>query len=245
MEKNPVVILCPMDGECDLLISSLTEKEEIKIGGYLFFEGKLGGRPVVVVRCLIGMVNAAVCTTLAVERYSPRAVILQGTSGAHRPEQRLNDLVIAERIVSLTNTTSPAKKPGEGTNPLEWEEFGVQAYSKKEDTINFANAFFCDPTLVALAKQVPYRDGTVWVGTVGCGDIWNREADLISFYHKTRGTDCEAMEGIAVAQVCEAFGVPMIEIRVISNNELHDEVHYSVETACCSQRFVMNFLKLL
>ena len=245
MKNDTIVILCPMDGECDLLLSSLENKTETKLGGYLFAEGKLEHRNVVVVRCLIGMVNAAVCTAYAIERYSPRCVILQGTSGAHRFEQHLNDLVIAERIVSLTNTTSPARKPGEGTNPMEWEEFGVQSYSKKEDAINFANAFYCDKTLVETAKKVPYTAGNVLIGTVGCGDVWNREADLISFYRRTRGTDCEAMEGVAVAQVCEAFGIPMLEIRVISNNELHDEVHYSIDTAQNCQRFVMELLKRL
>lgn len=36
-----------------------------------------------------------------------------------------------------------------------------------------------------------------------------------------RGSDCEEMEGFAAGQVCKAFGVPFIDIRVLSNSELH------------------------
>ncbi len=243
MKNENVVILCPMDCEIQLLLSKLSKIRERHIGGYIIYEGKIRELPVVLIRCLVGCVNAAVCTAYAIEHYSPRCIILQGTSGAHDFSYNINDIIIAEKIVPLSSIISPKRKIGEGTNPFEWEEFGVQSYSKKDDSLNFSNAFFCDKELVNLAKKVPYDKGKVAVGTVGCGDVWNKEADLIEFYHKTKGTDCEAMEGIGVAQICSAFDVPMIEIRVISNNELHENDSFLSETAESCQSFVLDMLK--
>lgn len=243
MKSGRVVVLCPMDCESELLLSQMTEKREKCVGGYRVYEGNIGNTPVAVIRCLMGSVNAAVSTAYAIGQYDPRCVILQGTAGAHDPAYRIGDIVIAEKIVSLTNVITPPRKSGEGTDPFAWESFGVQSYSKKEDSTGFADAFFCDGALVAEAKKVPYQNGRVAVGTVGCGDVWNREADLIAHYHKTKGTDCEAMEGIGVAQTCAAFDVPMLEIRVISNNELHENEPFTEDAAKSCQCFVLAFIE--
>ncbi len=245
MNNDTVAVLCPMDCECDLLVSRLAEKREQRVGGYLFYEGKLNGCSVVVARCLIGTVNAAVCALLAIERYAPRCVILQGTSGAHDPALNRNDIVIADRIVSLVHTVSPRRGEGDGTDPFAWEDFGVQTYFRQDDRIDAVNDFSCDEQLVSLARSVPYADGSVTVGTGACGDVWNREADLILHYHRTKNTACEEMEGIGAAQTCAAFGVPMIEIRVISNNELQENAAFSEDTAQSVQRFVCDYLRIL
>lgn len=242
MKTGTAVVLCPMDCEFEYLASRLSDKREKHICGYIFCEGMLNGLPVVVIRCLMGTVNAAVCASMAIERYSPACVILQGTSGAHDPDLKTNDIVIAKNMISLTNVVSPRRKAGEGTNPFEWEGFGVQAYSKKDDLLDFVNEFHCDERLIELASSVPYPDGNVKIGTVGCGDVWNREADLILFYHRTRGTDCEAMEGVGAAQICAAYDVPMLEIRVISNSELRENERFSIDTAQSCQKFVYDML---
>lgn len=245
MKNNIVVILCPMDSECSSLMSRVENKVTKHIGGYIFCEGRINGVDVVVIRCLIGTVNAAVCTALAIERYMPKCVIIQGTAGAHNPELSQYDIVVGKRAVALMNIVSPRKKAGEGTNPFEWEDFGVQSYSLRDDTIDFLNSFECDRELYDLALTVPYSHGRVTGGVIGCLDAWNRETDLILYYRKEKGTDCEAMEGVAVAQVCAAFDVPMIEIRVISNSELRDDQRFKEDTAVCGQEFIMDFLKKL
>ena len=60
-------------------------------------------------------------------------------------------------------------------------------------------------------------------GVIGSGDIWNREADKILMLNREYGVLCEAMEGIAVYTVANNFKIPVIEIRVISNNEILNE----------------------
>ena len=242
MKSNTAVVLCPMNCEYEYLVSQLEDKTEKQIGGYTFFEGRINRLPVVMIRCLLGAVNAAVCTMLAMQRYEPSCVILQGTAGAHDPTLKINDIVIGDRIVPLVNIISPKRGEGGGTDPFSWECFGVESYSRAADSTAFVQSFSSDEKLAALARTVPYPYGRVIGGTVGCGDVWNRETDLIRHYRKTKGTDCEAMEGIGVAQVCAAFGIPMLEIRVISNNELVENSRFSPEAAVNGQKFVVSLL---
>lgn len=65
----------------------------------------------------------------------------------------------------------------------------------------------------ALAKEsVSARTGT-FVTVSGASGTRQRGAMLSKRYHAL----CENMEGAAVARVCEAYGVPLIEVRAISN----------------------------
>ncbi len=245
MDKCTAVILAPMDCECELLVSMLEEKQEMQLHGYLCYEGTLYGTPVVVVRCLIGTVNVAVCTALMLEKYSPEYVILQGTAGAHDPELKQNDIVIAKNTVPLMRFVSPKRNAGEGSDPFSWSDLGIQAYSAKTDKTAFVHSFRTDETLEKLALSVPYSAGRVISGNIGTCDAWNREHDMILHCRNTKETECEAMEGVAVAQVCGMYGVPMTEIRVISNNELNENERFAKDTALNCQKFVAELVKKL
>lgn len=245
MDKCTAVILAPMDCECELLVSLLEEKRDIPLHGYICYEGILYGTPVVIVRCLIGTVNAAVCTALMIEKYSPEYIILQGTAGAHGPELKRNDIVIAKNTVPLLRFVSPKRKVGDGSDPFSWSDLGIHSYSAKNDKTAYVHSFRTDETLEKLALSVTYNAGRVISGNVGTCDAWNREYDMILHYHNTKETECEAMEGVAVAQVCEMYGVPMTEIRVISNNELVENERFAKDTAINCQKFVAELVKTI
>ena len=54
-------ILGAMDIELQALLADMEEKESEQISGFEFFKGKLAGREVVIAKCGIGKVAAAVC----------------------------------------------------------------------------------------------------------------------------------------------------------------------------------------
>ena len=55
-------------------------------------------------------------------------------------------------------------------------------------------------------------------------------------------TLCEEMEGYAVSKVASTYGVPFINIRVISNNEILGE-SYKREVGKYSQEFTLELVK--
>ena len=96
--------------------------------------------------------------------------------------------------------------------------------------------------IIDAAAAVPYPDGRVIRGTIGAADIWNRELDMIAHLHSTLSSDCEEMEGFAVAQVCAQMGVPCADIRIISNSEWHEDEPFDEGYGQFCQEFCLDLL---
>ena len=104
--------------------------------------------------------------------------------------------------------------------------------------------FDSDPELVALAQNIPYQGGRLVVGSVGSADQFNREIDKLIWAWHLFGIDSEDMESAAVAQVCRAFEVRFVPIRIISDSEYKGGTFYREKGADCA-RFVLSFLERL
>lgn len=236
MQKNPIVIMAAMDVEANFLIEKLENMTYETIHKYEFYEGTIKGYPVVICHCYVGTINASVATYIAIQKYHPIAILSQGTAGAHAKNIHTDDLVIGEKCVNIVSCKTPYKKEGEGSNSLEWKL--LKFIAGEEDRLEYQSA---TKTLIELAKKIPYTDGTVHFGTLGSGDIWNQETDKILWLHEKYGTLCEDMESIAIYTVANDFNIPVLGIRVISNNEILGEP-YIRTTGLKSQEFCYQFI---
>ena len=216
MEKRPILIMTSMKVEAEFLLQKLKNKVCEKVGKYSFYEGTIENYPVVVCHCHIHSVNSAVATYVGIEKYSPIAIISQGTAGAHGKNIHIGDIVIGEKCVNIVCSRTPRKKEGEGSNSLEWD---LVNFIEGED--NRLIYQYGDNHLIELAKKVNYTDGKIHFGTYG--------------------TLCEEMEGIAVYSIANDFEIPVLGIRVISNNEILEEP-YDRNTALKSQEFTYKLI---
>ena len=242
MDSRPIVIIGPMDSESSLLISALENPREEHEGAYSFHIGELYGAPAVVCRCYIGVVNSAAAAALAVSKYRPRCVILQGTAGAHDPSLHQGDIVLGERMVHLGSFYTPHRDRGEGCDPFSWDHHGTEIPSEPEREPRY---LYGDSAIIKAAQSVAYQHGRVVLGTIGAADIWNRELDMIAHLHDSLGTSCEEMEGYGVAQVCSMLGVPMADIRVISNSEWYPDEEFDESVGVLCQEFVLKIIREL
>ena len=130
------------------------------------------------------------------------------------------------------------RKSGEGSHINGWK---LKKYISDDD-LDVSNK--ADKNLINKVKNSSsnYEQGKVVFGTIGSGDIWNREIDRIDYLHKNYGTLCEEMETAGVYNTANSFGVPVIGIRIISNNEILGE-EYKPEVSTDCQEFVENFVK--
>ncbi len=236
MEKRPILIMTSMKVEAEFLLQKLKNKVCEKVGKYSFYEGTIENYPVVVCHCHIHSVNSAVATYVGIEKYFPIAIISQGTAGAHGKNIHIGDIVIGEKCVNIVCSRTPRKKEGEGSNSLEWD---LVNFIEGED--NRLIYQYGDNHLIELAKKVNYTDGKIHFGTIGSGDIWNQETDKILWLNEKYGTLCEEMEGIAVYSIANDFEIPVLGIRVISNNEILEEP-YDRNTALKSQEFTYKLI---
>lgn len=64
-----------------------------------FYTGKFEGKDVVLTRCHIGKVAAAIATTILIDHFKCEKIIFVGTAGALDPKLRIGDFVVAESCV--------------------------------------------------------------------------------------------------------------------------------------------------
>lgn len=195
-----------METEVARLREALADRCETAAGPITVTEGRLAGRPVALVRCGVGKVNAAMCTQLLIDRFSVDAVINTGVAGGLHPSLRVGDLVIATAALQ--------------------HDFDVSA-------LGYARGNLCDsahrdqPTLfeaeprwraefAAVARGL-YGEETVKEGLIVSGDRFIGDPDEKAVLQRTFGGMAAEMEGAAVAQTAAANGVPFLIVRAISD----------------------------
>ena len=81
---NRIGIIGAMEIEVARLKEMMTDVTVTKKASMEFNQGLLNGKPVVVVQCGIGKVNAGICTQILVDDFQVDAVINTGVAGSPR-----------------------------------------------------------------------------------------------------------------------------------------------------------------
>ena len=233
MKDKTILIQGAMDIEVEYLIRNLEKKEKHMIAGYEFYTGYMHTSKVIISKTLVGVVNATTATTIAILTFHPDIVINQGIAGAHKSNIHIGDIIIGENCCNINAFSMPTKEEGCSSNPFEWEpnKRGEEIQNGNETLINIFKIFF----------ESNYEN-TIYTGTLGSGDVFNREYDRIMWLQSQFHHLSEDMESIGTYCVCNQFGIPCIGIRIISNNELTNEKLDKEQTIRLQELF-MNFFK--
>jgi futalosine hydrolase len=167
--------------------------------------GRLGDRRVAYITSGVGIANAAHAATMLIEKFAPPLVVLFGIGGAYPGAGlKIGDLAIAEREV-YADTGVLTK---DGPRGLEYMGFPLLRRGRKA----FYNDFPLEggPALRLPAGRV--KPG-VFLTVSQCTGTLRRAQELRRKYRAV----CENMEGASVAHTCARYGVPVIELRGISN----------------------------
>lgn len=244
--RAPLLVQGAMVSETDALIARLEQPVEERVGNWLFWRGTIDGYPVVVSRTNKGMSNAAAATALAIERYHPVAIINQGTAGGHDPALHVYDIVIGTASLNVGAFRAMFRKAGDGSRPLEWVPLNLllDGSAINQTTPKLPARFEADPALLDLARSVrgSYTRGRVVDGIIGSSDMWIDELDRVAQFHDQFGTAVEEMETASAAQVAAGFGVPLVGIRVLSDN-ITNASTYDPKAGQACQDFVMTVVK--
>jgi len=189
--------------EADIMLKQLTVKESIFIQHKAFCKGFLKGTVhAVVCICGVGKANAAHSVALLIERFKPELICNIGVAGAY-PSSGLSigDIVIAEKEiygdegVMLRDdflTLDKIKLPLLSVNGIEYYNEFPMLVPEKLKGFNHRGNFVTVSTCT---------------GTLKTGQAIEQRFNAV----------CENMEGAAVAHVCALSGIPVTEIRGISN----------------------------
>lgn len=199
---NKIGIIGAMELEVNTLKTQMRVEGRTIRAGMEFFEGTLGQAQVVVVRCGIGKVNAAMCVQILVDLYQVTHVINTGVGGSLNAVLNIGDIVISRDVIHHDMDVRAL-----GYAPGQVPQLDTLAFPGDEELIRLA--------LNSCEEANPGLHTTV--GRIVSGDqfISDREIKnrLIAEFH----ADCTEMEGAAIAHAAYLNGIPFVVIRAISD----------------------------
>ena len=194
-------IIGAMSVEVEALKNSLDGVTVSAISGIEFYSGKLYGKDVVVAKCGIGKVFAAICAQTMILQFGVTHLINTGVGGALSEDLATLDVAIADGVVQHDMDTSPIGDP-----------VGLISGINK---IVLPTSELMRGAAVAAAKELGIKHE---VGIIASGDQFVASAEKKSFIREQfSAISCE-MEGAAIGHVCYVNGVECLIIRCMSDS---------------------------
>lgn len=199
--KADIGIIGAMSIEVDALITKLENRSEETVGSIKFNTGSLFGKKIVVAKCGVGKVFAAICTEAMIIKYSPSLIVNTGVGGALASDLRPTDTVVAESLVQHDMDTSPLGDPKgliSGINKV-WFDTEKRAAD----------------IVLAAAERLGIRART---GRIASGDRFvASKAEKDRIVSEFAADVCE-MEGASVAHTAYVNATPFLVVRAISDS---------------------------
>ena len=183
-------IIGAMDVEVNSIKSELENVEIKNIAAMDFYKGTLAGKEVVVVKCGVGKVNAAICAQILVSVFGVSALVNTGVAGSLN-----NDINICDIVVSTS-----ALEHDMDVTPLGYAKGVIPDMDQSE--------FKADENLIKLA---------IFEGKVVSGDQFIGTHEAKVYLRDTFNGDCAEMEGASIAHTAYLNKTPYVVIRAISD----------------------------
>ncbi|MBE6634725.1 MAG: 5'-methylthioadenosine/adenosylhomocysteine nucleosidase [Ruminococcaceae bacterium] len=203
--RTDIGIIGAMEPEIETLIANLTSHKTSSVGGITFHRGRLGKVRVVIAKCGIGKVFAALCAEAMIIKYAPKLIINTGVGGGIAKGIKVGDVLIADKLVQHDMDTSAIGDPKglvSGINKI---------------------YFDADKKAIALIKEIAdERLFQYHVGTVASGDLFVSDAATKERIREEFSASVCEMEGAAIAHVCYVNNTPCTVIRAVSDSADED-----------------------
>jgi len=234
-------LICAIPQELAHLRTTLADARSTEAAHTVFDSGMIDGHDVVLVGSGMGKVNAALVTTLLADRFGCRTVVFTGVAGGLDPGLAIGDIVVADFLIQhdagvLENGRVRTYQPGyvPVINPTDRLGYPVDA-----ELLDRVRQRLAD---VSIPGQIVY-------GTVLSGDQYLNCETTRDRLRSELGGQAIEMEGGAVAQVCESFGIPWLVIRALSDlaggNALFDFTTFVDQAAESSATILRRLLPVL
>lgn len=196
-----VAIIGAMEEEVRILREQLQNTKQEVIAGCEFTEGTLNDVEVILLKSGIGKVNAALSTSILLDRFKPDYVINTGSAGGFHESLNVGDVVISTEV--------------------RHHDVDVTAFGYEYGQVpGLPAAFIPDEELVQIAeeKAKEITDIQVVKGAIATGDSFMNDKNRVDFIRtKFPALYAVEMEAAAIAQVCHQFGTPFVIIRALSD----------------------------
>lgn len=194
-------IIGAMQEEIDTLIPMIEDMKVENISHLPFYIGAYNDIEVIVVRCGVGKVNAAMCTQILVDKFNPDYVINIGVAGAVSDVVSIGDIVLSTYLVE--------------------HDFDCTAFGYEKGIIPRleSSKFIADDELLKIAEKSKniLSDINFFNGVIVSGDVFVSSKAMKGDLYTRYGAMCTEMEGASIAHVCHLNSKPFLVIRSMSD----------------------------
>lgn len=227
-----IAIIGAMEEEISMIRDQMDNLRTETIAGCQFFSGRIHGKESVLLKSGIGKVNAAMSTTILMERYDPDFIINTGSAGGLNKQLEIGDIVVSTEV--------------------RHHDVDVTAFGYEYGQVpQLPPAFIADKKLIDIASECAKGlDGRTVTGLIASGDSFmNDPVRVQAIAEKFPELEAVEMEAAAIAQVCHQYGKPFVIIRSLSDiagkqSEISFE-QYLPKAAANSAKLVMDMVERL
>lgn len=219
-------IMGAMPEEMDKIIAAISDKEIVECGSRIYYKGTLHGQEVVAVFSRWGKVAAATTATNMILKFNVDRIVFTGVAGAISHDLNVGDIVIAQRLFQHDMDARPLMRrfeiPLTGKTSFEVPQQNVDIMIKAVH--NFLKN---DKDFRKILSEQNILYPKLLTGDIASGDLFISSTEMKNALIKNLpSVVCAEMEGAAVAQVCDDYGIPLVVVRVISDSA-DEEAHTS------------------
>lgn len=243
LDKTPrTAVMSAFQPEWTALRAKLQDRKDYVVNGKIFATGAIEGKQVVLFLSGISMVNAAMTTQLALDRFTITRIVFSGIAGGVDPDLTIGDVVIPDQWSEYLETVFAREKDGNYTLPSFAEKPFPNYGMIFPQPVEIANGskqpekrlwFPVDAQLLAVARTVasatPLKLCTpenkclthspkIVVGGHGVsGQAFVDNASFRAYARKAFDAEVLDMESAAVAHVAYTNKTPFIVLRSLSD----------------------------
>jgi len=211
-------IMGAMPEEMDKIIATISNKQIVERGSRIYYRGELYGQDVVAVFSRWGKVAAATTATHLILEFNVDRIVFTGVAGGISPELNVGDVVIGQRLYQHDMDARPLMRrfeiPLTGKTSYETPQQNVDIMAQAVHNFLINNKEF---RKILIENNI--NNPKMLIGDIASGDLFISSKEMKNALIKNLpSVVCAEMEGAAVAQVCDDFGVPLLVVRVISDS---------------------------
>jgi adenosylhomocysteine nucleosidase len=239
-----IAVISAFEPELIELRAAVAHRRTVSVNGVGFSLGTIGGKPVVLFESGMSLVNAAMNTQLALDRFTVTRIVFSGVAGGADPDLGVGDVVAPERWAQYLEA-SFARADGSGFVPPPFDDGPTVAnygmiFPHAVEVRRAGEAkplrklwFAADPAMLATARTALAglaldrcvgavclaSAPRVKVGGAGVsGTVFMDNAAFRAYVANTFEAEAIDMETAGVAQVAYANGTPFLGFRALSDH---------------------------
>lgn len=209
-EPHVIGVLGAMQSEVMGIVEAMDVEETGWTAGFQYWTGTLSGRRIVLGRCGMGKVAAAMGVQRVIDQWQVSCVVICGLAGGLAPGLRIGDIVIGESFVQHDMDASPIFPR------FQVPVLGIDRFVATESLVGAAENSAREVANL-LGCEASTHPATVRRGLIVTGDQFIKDEQRHAILNDFPDALCVEMEGGAIAQVCHLNQVPYIVVRVISD----------------------------